>query len=92
MLGLRLSREIEDSLDRYARDVGRSKSVIVRDWIVERLERDSIDEQMRHAAKVLATEHGSNDEVDSDDATDEWLRMLDEEDGGYDWGPNGPPA
>ena len=92
MLGLRLSREVEDSLDRYARDVGRSKSVIVRDWIVERLQRDSIDEQMRRAAQILASEDHPLDDIDGDESTDDWLRMLDAEDGGYDWGPNGPPA
>lgn len=66
MLGLRLSREVEESLDRYARDVGRSKSVIVRDWIIEKLERDSIDEQMRYAARLLAAHDRREDDIDSD--------------------------
>lgn len=92
MLGLRLSREIEDSLDRYARDVGRSKSVIVRDWIIEKLERDSIDEQMRLAAHMLSTHDDRKDPHDFADATNAWLAALDAEDGGYDWGPDGPPA
>ena len=66
MLGLRLSPEIEASLERYSRDVGRPKSVIVRDWIVERLERDSIDERLRRAAQVLAREDRPEDDIDTD--------------------------
>ena len=94
MLGLRLSPEVEKSLDRYARDVGRSKSVIVRDWIVEGLERDSIDGQLRHAARILAAFDRASDDIegDLDEPTSAWLRHLDAEDGGYDWGPDGPPA
>ena len=66
MLGLRLSPEIEASLERYSRDVGRPKSVIVRDWIVERLERDSIDERLRRAAQILAREDRLEDDIDTD--------------------------
>ncbi|HEX8421672.1 MAG TPA: hypothetical protein VF638_16815 [Sphingomonas sp.] len=66
MLGLRLSPEIEASLERYSRDVGRPKSVIVRDWIVERLERDSIDERLRRAAQILARGDRPEDDIDTD--------------------------
>jgi predicted DNA-binding protein len=66
MLGVRLSPEIENSLDRYARQVGRSKSVIVRDWIVERLERGSIDAQLRYAAHVLAVHDRPEGDIDGD--------------------------
>ena len=94
MLGIRLSEETEQELDRHARSLGRPKSVIAREWIVERLERESIDAQLRRAARLLA-EADRNDPDHSPEIeaarTAEWLRALDEEDGGYDWGPEGPP-
>lgn len=91
MLGIRLPEEVERKLDRHARDIGRAKSVIVREWIVERLERDSVDEQMRRAAVLLAAE-AADDREERERGTDAWLAALDREDGGYDWGPDGPPA
>ncbi|MGK6319960.1 hypothetical protein [Sphingomonas sp. DT-204] len=91
MLGVRLPEDVERKLDRYARAVGRTKSMIVRDWIVERLDRDSIDEQMRRAAAVIAAHETDVDRIARDSDTDAWLATLDEEDGGYDWGPKGPP-
>ncbi len=91
MLGIRLSADVEESLDRYARDVGRSKSVIVRDWIVERLERDSIDERMRRASRSIADLFTAEDRAMLELESDAWLRLLDAEDGGYDWGPEGAP-
>jgi predicted DNA-binding protein len=66
MLGIRLSANDERRLDRLARDLGRPKSVIARDWILERLERDSIDEQMRRAAKELASCHRPEDDIETD--------------------------
>lgn len=92
MLGIRLSDAEETMLTRYARDVGRPKSAIARDWIRERLERESVDEEMRQAAAILTTAT-TEEELDwLDAATTDLLRTLDEEDGGYDWGAAGPPA
>ena len=54
------------SLTRHAREVGRQKSVLARDWIMERLERESIDEQMRRAAIILAAHDRAEDYTESD--------------------------
>ena len=91
MLGLRLKPEDEDRLSRHARDLGRSKSAIVREWIVDRLEREDIDEQIKRAAALHATDWTQADQRRADANTDAHLRDLDEEDGGYDWGADGPP-
>lgn len=91
MLGVRLSGEAEERLARYARDVGRSKSVIVRDWIIERLDREAIDDLIRNASRLHADDRDRVVRQAAIDATDAHLRWLDAEDGGYDWGPDGPP-
>lgn len=90
MLGIRLPAEAEARLDRHARFVGRGKSVIVRDWILERLERDGIDSEMRRSAAQIAASTGTDDRA-SDVTVAQWLDRLEAEDGGYDWGPAGPP-
>ncbi len=92
MLGIRLSADDEAQLQRVARETGRPKSVVARDWIRERLNRDAIDDKIRAATCLDADERCRVVEQASGDATDAWLRMLDAEDGGYDWGPNGPPV
>ena len=66
MLGIRLSAEDEQRLARHARDVGRAKSVVARDWILERLEREAIDERMRRAACILAAHDREEDYTESD--------------------------
>ena len=66
MLGVRLKPEEEARLERHARDVGRPKSAIVRDWIVERLERDSVEAELRRTAKLLAAHDRATDDIDSD--------------------------
>ena len=50
----------------HAREVGRQKSVLARDWIMERLERESIDEQMRRSARILAAHDRPEDYTESD--------------------------
>jgi predicted DNA-binding protein len=65
MLGIRLSAEAEAALANHAREVGRQKSVLARDWIMERLERESIDEQMRRAARILAAHDRPGDYTES---------------------------
>ena len=66
MLGIRLKPEAEEKLARHARAVGRQKSAIARDWILERLDRESIDEQMRRAARILAAHDREEDYTESD--------------------------
>lgn len=91
MLGIRLKPEEEERLARHARDSGRSKSAIVREWIVERLEREDVDAMIRRAAELHARDADAVRRA-ADGATDAYLRWLDAEDGGFDWGPEGPPA
>jgi predicted DNA-binding protein len=91
MLGIRLSEEAERRLARHAREAGRPKSVVARDWIMERLEREEVDEQIRRAAKLHAEHVTPEQRHAALAASDAYLRWLDAEDGGYDWGPQGPP-
>ena len=91
MLGIRLDASTEAALDRHARALGRPKSVIARDWIVERLERESVDEELRRAAEHLARSETSEQRERAIAMSDTFSRFLDELDGGYDWGPEGPP-
>lgn len=92
MLGIRLPEEADERLARHAREAGRPKSAIARDWILQRLEREEVDELIRNAAKLHAADRERVIAVAAADATDAQLRWLDAEDGGYDWGPDGPPA
>jgi predicted DNA-binding protein len=91
MLGIRLKPDEEDRLDRHAKALGRPKSVLVREWINERLERDSIDSRIASAARVIAEHERASDRSVTINASAAYLRRLDELDGGYDWGPKGPP-
>ncbi len=75
-------------LARHAKTLGRQKSVVAREWIMERLQQDSVDVEMRRAAEIIATSENS----DYDHLTNDWLSELDKEDGGFDWGPSGAPA
>jgi hypothetical protein len=88
MLGIRLPADAEER----ARAIGRGKSVVAREWILERLERESVDDEMRRAAEIVSRRTSQEESTELNAAADEWLRMLDEEDGGYDWGPKGPPG
>lgn len=90
MLGIRLSADEEDRLARHAREVGSPKSALAREWILDRLDRDSADALVARAAAVIAAHERTHERSDS--GFDEWLAALNAEDGGYDWGPEGPPA
>ena len=83
MLGIRLQPEQEAMLARHARDVGRPKSNVARDWILERLEHESIDAEMRLAARVVREADKIDTMVDRDAELSAWLAALDREDGGY---------
>ncbi len=88
MLGIRLKPDEEMMLSRHARILGRQKSVIAREWIMERLRRESVDLEMRRAVDIIE----ASADADRGDMSDAWLRDLDREDGGFDWGPEGAPA
>lgn len=93
MLGIRLKPEEEAMLDRHARALGRPKSAIAREWIKERLEREAADVELSRAAAIIAAHEAPIlKRLGSAEATDSFLRMLDELDGGFDWGPEGPPT
>ena len=91
MLGVRLKPDEEERLTRHAHDIGRSKSAIVRDWIVERLRQEDADELIRRATKLHSAAWSDADRRRAGANTDNHLLDLDHEDGGYDWGPAGPP-
>jgi predicted DNA-binding protein len=91
MLGIRLSQEAEERLARHSRELGRPKSVIARDWIMERLEREDVDELIRNAARLHARHYDDAARQAAIAAASAHLQWLDAEDGGYDWGPEGPP-
>ncbi len=91
MLGIRLDTAAEARLARHARETGRPKSMIARDWILERLDREEVDDLIRNAARLHVTDRASVIEGAALDATVAHLRLLDAEDGGFDWGPDGPP-
>ena len=92
MLGIRLSTEDEQALERHARAIGRGKSTVAREWIVERLKRESVDEQMRRASAFLSA-HESLERLERAELmSSQALRDLDAEDGGYDWGAHGAPV
>jgi predicted transcriptional regulator len=92
MLGIKFKRIDEERLSRVAREQKRPKSALAREWIIDRLNREEIDGKIAIAATLDAEERKHIAEITSIDATDAWLRALDAEDGGYDWGPNGPPC
>ena len=91
MLGIRLSEDAEARLTQHAQNAGRAKSVVAREWILERLERENIDAEMRRQSEIIAINSAVENRAWRVQSTDDWLRMLDEEDGGYDWGPEGLP-
>jgi predicted transcriptional regulator len=91
MLGIRLSEDAEARLSAHARNAGRAKSVVAREWILERLERENVDSELRRQSELISASMTPEEIAWLERRTNEWLRMLDEEDGGYDWGPEGPP-
>ena len=92
MLGVRLTPTDEARLSRVAREIGRPKSALVREWIRDRLDREEVDRRIAEAAALDAKGQCNAPELRDREATIAWLRRLDAEDGGYDWGPDGPPS
>lgn len=91
MLGVRLNPDDEKRLGRFARETGRPKSTLAREWIMDRLDREEIDKKIATATALDARDCRMAVERAADDTTSAWLRWLEAEDGGYDWGPEGPP-
>lgn len=92
MLGIKFQPAEEERFERYARDCRRPKSALAREWILERLDRESIDAEVGRAAAIIATHTTAEELVEHERDTEEHLRLLDEEDGGFDWGAAGPPV
>jgi predicted transcriptional regulator len=92
MLGIKLRSEDEHRLSRFAHELRRPKSSLAREWILDRLDREEIDRKIADASALDAGERARIVDIAGGDALDAYLRWLDAEDGGYDWGPKGPPA
>ena len=86
MLGIRFSEEDEERLAIFARRLGRPKSVVARDWILERLEREAADDQFRQDIERIAVVQADKSGEWYDAVSNDILGALDHEDGGYDWG------
>jgi hypothetical protein len=90
VLGVRLKPDEEKALERHARALGKPKSTLVREWIMDRLEREEIDRKIADAAARDTEERTRIIDLAAEEATVTYMRWLDAEDGGYDWGPGGP--
>lgn len=66
MLGVRLESSLERELSNYAREIGRTKSDVVRELILKHLEKESVDEAMRRACRILAENDDPQDYIDTD--------------------------
>ena len=92
MLGLRLEAELQQQLATHSRRTGRSKSEIAREAVREYLVRHDGEAEFKRQVAALNDGYTPEDIARQGARTSEWLRLLDEEDGGYDWGENGPPV
>ena len=92
MIALELPADVEGRLGELADEIGKTRTGLAHDWIIERLNREALNRKIRDNSFVNEAERQHAIEVTGGDATDAWLRWLDAEDGGYNWGPNGPPA
>jgi hypothetical protein len=91
MLGLRLEKELEQRLDRFASKTRRTRSSVARDAVREYLDRHSLDDEFLRQVGVLKGDAVDQDVAGLQASTDLWLHRLDDDDGGYDWGERGPP-
>ena len=91
MLGVRLDPDDEARLNRFSKELRRPKSALAREWIKDRLDREDIDRKIADATALDAEEHRAIADRTVGDGSWAWLRSLDAEDGGYNWGPDGPP-
>jgi RHH-type transcriptional regulator, rel operon repressor / antitoxin RelB len=82
VLGLRLDRDTEQRLVRFARETRRSKSDVARDAMREYLDRHAVDDEMQRQLKMIAAADRAEDLDLVDAAVDDLMR--DEPD--YDWG------
>ena len=91
MLGIRLDRDLEARLQRFAANSRRSRSDIAREAVRQYLERHDVAAEFQRQVEILQASITADEVKAHEAATGAYLRMLDEEDGGYDWGPAGPP-
>ena len=91
-LGLRLEPRLGSQLASLSRRTGRSKSDIAREAVREYLDRHDEDAEFRRQVALLNQGYSADDRARRAVMTSDWLRGLDAEDGGYDWGPDGPPV
>ena len=87
-----LDDDTRERLDRHARETGKSASDLVRTWLLERLHRIDMLRRTENFASLSEQERIELRDWAGDQATDAQLLWLDAEDGGYDWGPDGPPT
>lgn len=91
MLGIKLKADEEARFERYARELRRPKSALAREWILERLDREATDREFLRQVALLDDGLTAGERAEHKANSAAILRALDEEDGGYDWGPDGPP-
>lgn len=91
-LGLRLEPELQRQLALLARRTGRSKSDIAREAVRDYLDRHDEDAEFRRQVAALNRSYTAEDAAWVAASSASLCRALDEEDGGYDWGENGPPV
>lgn len=82
MLGLRLDRDMEQRLVRFARATRRSKSDVARDAMREYLDRHAVDEEYLRQVRALAAATSEDDLAELDAVADDVLA----EEPDYDWG------
>lgn len=91
-LHLRLEPDVDAMLDRVSAERGKSRTEIAR--IAVRRYLEECDPAFRaELERQIAIPPSLSDEDKDwlDGNLDDLLQTLDEEDGGYDWGPDGPP-
>lgn len=88
MLGVKLGPELEARFQRFAHRLGRRRSDIGRAAIIEYLDRYENEDEFDRQLRTLAESTPDEDAYIAEKRTDAWLCALDEEDGGYDWGPS----
>jgi hypothetical protein len=92
VLGIRLNSEVEARFERFVRRRGQRKSEVGRTAIIEYMDRHEADAEFMRQVRLLNEQPLSESErKEAERRTDDWLAALDAKDGGYDWGPEGPP-
>ena len=92
MLGIRLNPAVEERFERFVRRRGQRKSDVGRTAIIEYMDRHEAEGEFLRQVRLLNEVPLSEaEQKEAERRTNDWLAALDAEDGGYDWGPEGPP-